>query len=150
MNNAASGKDCLIVGEGVEITGKVDVPGSLEVHGKIVGEVRAGMIMVGATGRIEGRMVAEELELHGYASDFLSVSRRLAVRSTATVVGTISYRTIEIEGGASIRGKLEQQGVGEETAAHEARAIEPEQSEPEAEGDEPPEAGDTSSDDENR
>lgn len=70
------------------------------------------MIEIGPTGRIEGRMVAEELELHGYASDFLSVSRRLAVRSTATVVGTISYRNIEIESGASIRGKLEQQGVG--------------------------------------
>lgn len=90
MSNAASGKECLIVGE-----------------------VRAGRITVGATGRIEGRMVAEELELHGYASDFLSVSRRLAVRATATVVGTISYRTIEIEGGASIRGKLEQQGSGD-------------------------------------
>lgn len=88
MSNAASGKECLIVGE-----------------------VRAGRITVGATGRIEGRMVAEEL--HGYASDFLSVSRRLAVRATATVVGTISYRTIEIEGGASIRGKLEQQGSGD-------------------------------------
>jgi len=114
MNKSASGKDCLIVGEGVEITGKVDVPGSLEVHGKIIGEVRAGKIEVGPTGRIEGRMAAEELELHGYASDFLSVSRRLAVRSTATVVGTISYRNIEIESGASIRGKLEQQGVGGE------------------------------------
>lgn len=82
MSNAASGKECLIVGEGGEITGKVDVPGSLEVHGKIVGEVRAGRITVGATGRIEGRMVAKELELHGYASDFLSASRRLAVRAT--------------------------------------------------------------------
>lgn len=112
MNKAASGKECLVVGEGVEITGKVDVPGSLEVHGKIIGEVRAGKIEIGPSGRIEGRMVAEELELHGYASDFLSVSRRLAVRSTATVVGTISYRNIEIESGASIRGKLEQQGVG--------------------------------------
>lgn len=116
-NKSASGKDCLIVGEGVEITGKVDVPGSLEVHGKIIGEVRAGKIEVGPTGRIEGRMVAEGLELHGYASDFLSVSRRLAVRSTATVVGTISYRNIEIESGASIRGKLEQQGVGGEAGA---------------------------------
>ena len=117
MNKPASGKECLVVGEGVEITGKVDVPGSLEVHGKIIGEVRAGKIEIGPTGRIEGRMVAEELELHGYASDFLSVSRRLAVRSTATVVGTISYRNIEIESGASIRGKLEQQGVGGDGAS---------------------------------
>lgn len=123
MNKTDSGKECLIVGEGVEITGKVNVPGSLEVHGKIVGEVRAGKIEVGPTGRIEGRMEAEELELHGYASDFLNVSRRLAVRSTATVVGTISYRNIEIESGASIRGKLEQQGAdGEPVAAKPAPA----------------------------
>jgi cytoskeletal protein CcmA (bactofilin family) len=123
MNKSASGKDCLIIGEGVEITGKVDVPGLLEVHGKIVGEVRASKIEVGPSGRIEGRIVAEELELRGYASDSVSVSRRLAVRSTATLVGAISYRNIEIESGASIRGKLEQQGVASEPALVPSEAV---------------------------
>lgn len=117
MKNASTTKEHLIVGEGVEITGKVDTPGTLELHGRIIGEVRARRVQIGTAGRIEGRLIAEDVELSGYASDFVSVTRKLTVRSTATLVGQISYRNIEIDSGASIRGKLEQQGADAEAAA---------------------------------
>lgn len=101
-------KDSLIIGEGVRITGKVETAGLMQVHGTVDGEVRAKELRVGPTGRIEGALYADDVELRGYAGESINAVNGLTVRSSATLVGTIVYHTVEIESGASIRGKLEQ------------------------------------------
>jgi cytoskeletal protein CcmA (bactofilin family) len=102
----------LVVGEGVRVVGKMEVPGLLQVYGTVQGEVRARDIHVGSTGRIEGSLVAENLDLKGYAGDKLTVTDRLTVRSSAQVQGTIHYQSIEIEAGARIGGTLKQGSGG--------------------------------------
>lgn len=108
MQSDNTHKDSLIIGEGVRITGKVETAGLMQVHGTVDGEVRAKELQVGPTGRIEGALFAEDVELRGYAGESVNVANGLTVRSSATLVGTIVYKSVEIESGASIRGTLEQ------------------------------------------
>jgi len=100
----------LVVGVGVRVTGKVEVPGLLMVHGTVDGEVQAGNIEVAPTGRIEGSVVADNAEIRGYVGDALVISDRLTVRSTAELTGEVDYHSIEIEAGARIQGTLKQNG----------------------------------------
>lgn len=101
-------KDNITIGEGVRVTGKVESNGVMQVHGTVDGEVRARELKVGATGRIEGSLFADDVDLRGYAGESVSVKKCLTVRSTATLVGQISYGSVQIENGASIRGTLDQ------------------------------------------
>lgn len=98
----------LVVGTGVRVTGKVEVPGLLAVHGTVVGEVQAGSVEVAPTGRIEGALTADNAEIRGYVGDALVISDRLTVRSTAQILGDVDYHSIEIEAGARIQGSLKQ------------------------------------------
>jgi cytoskeletal protein CcmA (bactofilin family) len=98
----------LVVGVGVQITGKVEVPGLLMVHGTVDGEVQAGSIEVAPTGRIEGAVTADNAEIRGYIGKTLTVNERLTVRSTAQLMGEVNYQIIEIEAGARIQGALKQ------------------------------------------
>lgn len=108
MQSENTHKDNLIIGEGVRITGKVETAGLMQVHGTVDGEVRAKELRVGPTGRVEGALHADDVELRGFAGESVNVANGLTVRSSATLVGTIIYKSIEIESGASIRGTLEQ------------------------------------------
>ena len=101
-------KNNLIVGEGVLITGKVEAAGEMLVHGTIEGEVKADTIRVGANGRIEGALLANHVEVHGFIGDTVQANERLTVRSSATVVGSIQYKSIEIESGAKVSATLQQ------------------------------------------
>ena len=97
----------LVIGEGVRLTGKIEAPGAVHVHGFVDGEVVASDINVGQSGRIEGSLSAQNVDLRGYAGDTVSAAKHVTIRSSATVVGNIKYQTIEIESGARIEGNLQ-------------------------------------------
>lgn len=106
MAGDTSEKNNLVVGEGVRILGEVHVPGVVRVFGIIEGKVSGKDILVGPSGRIQGSLMADNVDLQGYAGDSIMVRNRLSIRSTAHVVGTIDYQAIEIEAGARIEGSL--------------------------------------------
>jgi cytoskeletal protein CcmA (bactofilin family) len=108
MQTTDTNKDNIIIGEGVRVSGKVESSGLLEVHGTIEGEARAREVRVGATGRVEGALFADEVDLRGFAGDSVKVEKCLTVRATGTLVGQIVYRSVQIENGASIRGNMDQ------------------------------------------
>lgn len=97
----------LMIGEGVRLNGKIEAPGSVHVHGIVDGEVVASEVHVGQSGRIEGSISAQNVDVFGYVGDSVSASKSVSVRSGATVVGNIKYQTIEIESGARIEGSLQ-------------------------------------------
>jgi len=98
----------MIIGEGVVITGNVELPGKLVVNGKIEGLVNAKEIFVGTAGEINGKIYATEADIKGRVSDFISVTDKLILRSSAKITGNIEYRNIEIEQGAVVDAVLSQ------------------------------------------
>lgn len=97
----------LMIGEGVRLNGKIEAPGCVHAHGVVDGEVVASEVHVGQSGRIEGSISAQNVDVFGYVGDSVSASKSVSVRSGATVVSNIKYQTIEIESGARIEGSLQ-------------------------------------------
>ena len=97
---------CLIVGEGVSITGQISLPGKLSIDGQIEGEITAREVDVGVTGKIIGKLVTAVADVRGELVDSISVSEMLILRGTAKVRGNVLYNALQIEQGAVIEGTL--------------------------------------------
>lgn len=97
---------CLIVGAGVSITGKINLPAKLTVDGQLDGEISAHEVSVGEKGKITGKLVAAIADVRGELIDSISVSETLILRSTARVRGTVTYNALQIEQGAIVEGTL--------------------------------------------
>ena len=97
---------CLVVGEGVTLSGKFAVPNIASISGQIDGELSAREVLVGATGVVRGKVTADILDIRGEVHQDLISKKSLFVRSSGRVIGNISYTEIEIEKGGNIQGTL--------------------------------------------
>lgn len=100
-------KDCLLVGEGVTITGSISVQGAVHVYGSIKGEVSAESLYVGETGKLDGEVKVSLADIKGEVTNSIQVKETLIVRATGKISGSISYQSIEIEHGGMIDGKVD-------------------------------------------
>jgi cytoskeletal protein CcmA (bactofilin family) len=99
---------CLVVGEGVTLSGKFTVPDIASISGLIDGELTAREVLVGTTGVVKGKVTAEVLDIRGEVHQDLISKKSLLVRSSGKVMGNISYVELEIEKGGDIQGTLTQ------------------------------------------
>jgi cytoskeletal protein CcmA (bactofilin family) len=72
------------------------------INGSVEGEITAREVLVGASGRITGKVAAEVVDVHGEVNDTVSATKALILRAT----GSIEYAQLEIEKGAQLRGTL--------------------------------------------
>lgn len=103
-NNSQVG--CLMIGEGVSLSGHFTVPQSATIAGTVDGTLSAKEIMVCASGVIKGDLTAEMIDVRGEIHQDITANRFLFIRSTGKVVGDIKYSEIEIEKGAMIEGSM--------------------------------------------
>ena len=96
----------LIVGDGVLIVGSISAPAGVQVHGVLEGDLTAGQVVVGESGRVLGSLTADVADIYGEISKDVKVSERLILRSTARFSGALHYRSIEVEPGARLNGSL--------------------------------------------
>lgn len=106
MNDRSSEVGCIVVGEGVAISGEFSVPGRAVVNGSIVGDLQADELLVGETGKITGSVRVRKADIHGETHEKLSASELLTIRVTGRVNGNISFGGIEIERGGLMQGYL--------------------------------------------
>ena len=82
--------------------------GCLVVNGNL--EARLGhcsSISIGESGLFKGSISLDDAEIRGRFEGSLTVSKRILIRSTGIVVGTIRYGQIEIEPGGQISGDVQ-------------------------------------------
>ena len=78
---------CLVVGEGVKLSGNFVVPNSASVSGSIDGDLTAREILVGATGVLKGKVTADPVDVRGEIHENVTSNKALFVRSTGKVIG---------------------------------------------------------------
>ena len=100
-------KDCLIIGEGVRVTGNVSLSGTVYVFGDVSGEIVARELHVGSTGKVTGNVQVDSAEIKGQVLNTIRVKDTLIVRASGKVSGEIAYQSLEIEHGGMIDGKIE-------------------------------------------
>ena len=103
-----------LVAEGVEVQGNVLFAGGMRIDGRIEGDVvgRKGdakvpsLLVLSAKGRIEGSVRCGDAVINGTVVGDLDVEHRLELQSDAKVTGTIRYRQLQMDVGASVEGHL--------------------------------------------
>ena len=105
-------KDCLLIGEGVSVTGNISLPGTVYVYGDVNGEITAREIHVGVGGKVIGDVRVDLADIKGEVMNSIQVKETLIVRATGKISGIISYQSLEIEHGGMIDGKIEKVPTG--------------------------------------
>ena len=103
-----------LVAEGVEIIGDVAFAGGMRIDGRIRGDVigrrvdakTASLLVLSAKGEIEGSIRCGDAVINGTVIGDLDVEHRLELQSDAKVTGTIRYRQLQMDVGATVQGHL--------------------------------------------
>lgn len=78
--------------------------GELLVHGKVVGRIDIGHLVVARGGSVEGDIDVNAAEIAGATLGSIR-ARTLALSATAKVAGEIQYDTMAVETGATVEGQ---------------------------------------------
>lgn len=100
-----------LVGAGTKIEGDVNFSGGLRVDGQIIGKVIAdpnkpSTLVLSEQARVEGEINVTHLVVNGTIVGPVHVAEYLELQSKAKVVGDVHYKTLEIQLGAIVEGRL--------------------------------------------
>ena len=102
------------------VRGDVMFAGGLRVDGRIEGNVLAkpddrGLLVLSEKGVIVGTVKVHDAVINGRVEGDLQVEHFLELQASASVTGNITYRTLKLDCGATVDGKLVR--MGDEPAA---------------------------------
>jgi len=102
-----------VIGRNTTLEGDVHFAGGLHVEGVIQGDLIANnkeksILILTQKGRIEGDIRGTAVVLDGEVLGNVTASVSLELAHHARVKGNVSYKTLEMEGGAVVNGVLSQ------------------------------------------
>jgi cytoskeletal protein CcmA (bactofilin family) len=113
----------LIVGREISLTGEITSCERLVVEGSVEANLNnCREIEIAETGLMKGTAAIEEAEIRGRYEGSLTVRKRLYVRASGKVTGTVRYGQLEVECGGQISGDVQAQ-PGAEDEPRPARVI---------------------------
>lgn len=110
-----------LLGRGTTVRGDVMFGGGLRIDGRVEGNVLSqpdspGLLVLSETGVVVGGVKVHDAVINGRVEGDLEVTHFLELQANARVTGNISYRTLKLECGATVDGKLERLGGDAEAA----------------------------------
>lgn len=122
-----------LIAEDVEIVGDVTFSTGMRVDGSIKGHVigrpgddrKGSLLVLSDKGSIEGRVRCHDAVINGRVDGDLEVEHFLELQSSARVSGTIRYRQLQMEVGATVCGQLLAVGPVEAPTSSAAAVPEP-------------------------
>jgi cytoskeletal protein CcmA (bactofilin family) len=99
--------DASVIGQATVVRGNVRGDGSVEVHGRVEGDVSvAGDVTLFENAVVRGSITGARLTIGGTVSGDLTGSEAVALGSSAQVAGDISAPRVGIEEGAQLNGAV--------------------------------------------
>lgn len=96
-----------VIGQGTVVRGNVHGEGSLEILGRIEGDVSvSGDVTLGEQASVRGDITGARITIGGTVTGGLQGSEAVVLEATAQVTGDISAPRLGIEEGALVRGSL--------------------------------------------
>ena len=103
-----------LIADGVEITGDVVFSGGMRIDGRVKGNVigrshdakAPALLVLSDKGQIEGSVRCGDAVINGAVIGDLEVEHLLELQSEARVSGTIRYRQLQMDVGATVQGHL--------------------------------------------
>jgi cytoskeletal protein CcmA (bactofilin family) len=102
----------LIVGRDISLNGEINSCDRLLVEGNVEANLtNCTQVEISEHGLFRGTATVDEVEIHGRFEGSLTVKKRLFIRASGRVSGTIRYGEIEIERGGQISGDVQAQAA---------------------------------------
>ena len=100
-----------LIGAGTKIVGDVHFAGGLRVDGEIDGSIIAtpgkpSTLVLSEHARVNGEVKVTHLVVNGEVTGPVNVAEYLELQSKSKVSGDVHYKTLEIQLGAIVEGKL--------------------------------------------
>jgi cytoskeletal protein CcmA (bactofilin family) len=100
-----------LIGAGTKVNGDVHFSGGLRVDGEIDGNVTANLgkpstLVLSEHARVDGAINVTHLVVNGVVTGPVYAADYLELQSKAKLIGDVHYKTLEIQLGAIIEGKL--------------------------------------------
>jgi cytoskeletal protein CcmA (bactofilin family) len=100
-----AGAEFSFIGPEVVVTGDIATEGRLHIDGRVVGDVRCGVLSQGESGAVIGNIAAGEARLAGLVDGAVEAGA-LSLEGTARVTGDLLYDSVAIARGAEVEGRL--------------------------------------------
>jgi cytoskeletal protein CcmA (bactofilin family) len=91
------------LGQGMLITGNIVCAGSVQIFGRVVGDIHAAQLVICEGAKVEGKIVAPETVIKGTFNGTVH-SNIVKLQSTALVDGEIFNKSLTIEQNAQFEG----------------------------------------------
>lgn len=100
-----------LIGVGTRIEGNVHFTGGLRIDGEVDGNVQAApgkpsTLVLSEHARVNGEVNVTHLVVNGQITGPVHVAEYLELQSKARVIGDVHYKTLEIQLGAIVEGRL--------------------------------------------
>ena len=100
-----------LIGAGTRIDGNLSFSGGLRVDGEVNGSVVAApgkpsTLVLSEQGRVNGEINVTHLVVNGIVEGPVRAAEYLELQSKAKVIGDVHYKTLEIQLGAIVEGRL--------------------------------------------
>jgi cytoskeletal protein CcmA (bactofilin family) len=105
-----------LIGATTRIEGNVIFSGGLRVDGMVRGNVasvaeKPGTLVVSADARIDGEVQAAHIVVNGTINGPVHATESLELQASSRVKGDVHYKSIEIQQGAVVEGRLVHHGA---------------------------------------
>ena len=116
-----------LIGEGTTVEGNVIFSGGLRVDGRVKGNVQTSddqpsTLVLSERARIEGEIRVSHAVVNGTVVGPVFATEYIELQAKSNVTGDVHYRTLEIQLGAVVQGRLVHQ---QESSAPKAMAVKP-------------------------
>jgi cytoskeletal protein CcmA (bactofilin family) len=100
-----------LIGAGTQVTGDIHFAGGLRIDGAVSGNViadpaQASTLVLSEHARVSGEISVTHLVVNGMVAGPVQASEYLELQSKAKVAGDVRYKTLEIQLGAIVDGRL--------------------------------------------
>lgn len=100
-----------LIGAGTRVNGDIHFSGGLRVDGEVTGSViadpaKASTLVLSEQAKVHGEISVTHLVVNGMVTGPVQASEYLELQSKAKVTGDVRYKTLEIQLGAIVEGKL--------------------------------------------
>ena len=103
----------LLVGKGIKLNGELQRCDTLIVEGHVDALLKEGRVIeIASCGSFKGTAAVDEADIGGRLEGDLTVRKRLTIRSTGRVEGTVRYGELAIEAGGVLVGPVELLAAG--------------------------------------
>lgn len=99
-----------IVSRDMRVTGNLDTPGEVHVEGTVDGDINCAKLTIGATGSVNGHIMAGTVRVHGRVQGEIN-AEEVFILNGSTVQGDVVQSLLEIAPGASFEGAIRRRGT---------------------------------------